>query len=78
MKPKLLRITTVPISLDKLIEGQLAFMKSNYEVIGVSSGGETLEKVEINDWISASPDNIIIVIDYDKNNDLMKQISSQI
>jgi len=36
MKKKLIRITTVPISLDKLIEGQMAFMTSKYEVIGIS------------------------------------------
>jgi glycosyltransferase involved in cell wall biosynthesis len=45
MKRKLIRITTVPISLDKLLEGQLAFMKDNYEVIAVSSSGTTLTKV---------------------------------
>ena len=30
---KLIRITTVPISLDKLLEGQLDFMKDYFEVI---------------------------------------------
>jgi glycosyltransferase involved in cell wall biosynthesis len=45
MKDKLIRITTVPLSLDKLIEGQLAYMKSNFEVIAVSSGGNILEHV---------------------------------
>ncbi|MDG4949893.1 glycosyltransferase family 4 protein [Weeksellaceae bacterium KMM 9724] len=36
-KPKLIRVTTVPISLDKLLEGQLKFMSETYEVIAVSS-----------------------------------------
>lgn len=45
MKPKLIRITTVPLSLDKLLAGQLAFMNSYYEVIGVSSEKEYLEKI---------------------------------
>ena len=42
---KLIRITTVPISLDKLLSGQLAFMNQFYEVFGVSSEKEYLEKV---------------------------------
>lgn len=45
-KPKLIRITTVPQSLDGLLKGQLQFMKENgFEVIGISSPGERLEKV---------------------------------
>lgn len=42
---KLIRITTVPISLDKLLSGQLAFMNRFYQVIGVSSDAAYLEKV---------------------------------
>ena len=45
MKKKLIRITTVPLSLDKLIEGQLGFMKKIYEVLAVSSGGKILTQV---------------------------------
>ena len=52
---KLIRITTVPISLDKLIEGQLAFMKAYYEVIAVSSRGKTLEKVGIKEGVKVVP-----------------------
>ncbi|MDO5655724.1 MAG: glycosyltransferase family 4 protein [Flavobacteriaceae bacterium] len=37
IKPKLIRITTVPISLDKLLEGQLNYMSNSYEVIAVSA-----------------------------------------
>jgi glycosyltransferase involved in cell wall biosynthesis len=44
-KPKLIRITTVPLSLDKLLEGQLRFMQEQYDVIAVSSEKEYLEKV---------------------------------
>jgi len=54
-KQKLIRITTVPISLDKLLEGQLAFMKSTYEVLAVSSGGEILEQVAIKEDIRVIP-----------------------
>ena len=44
--PRLIRITTVPISLKILLKGQLRFMSQNgFEVIGVSSPGEILEEV---------------------------------
>lgn len=42
---KLIRITTVPLSLDKLLEGQLRFMSEFYEVIAVSSEKEYLERI---------------------------------
>jgi len=42
---KLIRITTIPLSLDKLLEGQLRFMQNNYEVIAISSEKEYLEKI---------------------------------
>ena len=45
IKKKLIRITTVPISLDKLIEGQMAFMKKSYDVVAISSSGEVLSRV---------------------------------
>jgi len=42
---KLVRITTVPSSLNKLLEGQLNFMNKYYDVIAVSSNRENLEKI---------------------------------
>ncbi len=42
-KRKLIRITTVPISLEKLLEGQLAFMKEHFEVVAISAEKERLE-----------------------------------
>ncbi len=39
MKKKLIRITTIPESLGKLLQGQLKFMADHYEVIGISSSG---------------------------------------
>ncbi|WP_242927533.1 glycosyltransferase family 4 protein [Pontibacter vulgaris] len=44
-KPKLVRVTTVPLSLHKLLGKQLKFMNSHYEVIGVASQGELLRRV---------------------------------
>src|SRR5690554_166452 len=52
MKPKLIRITTVPQSLRGLLKGQLRFMSQNgYEVIGVSSPGEALQDVADNEGV---------------------------
>lgn len=44
-KQKLIRITTVPLSLDKLLSGQLNYMNSFYEVTAVSSEKEYLERI---------------------------------
>jgi glycosyltransferase involved in cell wall biosynthesis len=44
-KRKLIRITTIPLSLDKLLSGQLRFMQDYYEVIAVSSEKEYLERI---------------------------------
>ncbi|MDT0677474.1 glycosyltransferase family 4 protein [Autumnicola musiva] len=43
MKNKLVRITTVPISLEHLLEGQLNFMSQYYEVTAISSDEVRLE-----------------------------------
>ncbi|MGI9526120.1 MAG: glycosyltransferase family 4 protein [Weeksellaceae bacterium] len=36
-KPKLIRITTVPLSLDKLLEGQLEYMSQFYDITAISA-----------------------------------------
>ena len=43
MKKKLIRITTVPLSLGGLLEGQMRFMSKYYDVLGVSSEGSNNE-----------------------------------
>jgi glycosyltransferase involved in cell wall biosynthesis len=42
---KLIRITTIPISLEKLLDNQLFFMKDYYAVTAISSDKENLERV---------------------------------
>ena len=44
MKNKLIRITTVPISLEKLLENQLTFMSSYFDVTAISADKNRLEK----------------------------------
>jgi glycosyltransferase involved in cell wall biosynthesis len=47
VKPKLIRITTVPISLRLLLKGQMRFMKEHgFEVVMISSPGEDADLVE--------------------------------
>ena len=52
---KLIRITTVPISLEKLLEGQLAFMKEHFEVVAISAEKERLEAYGRNEGIRVFP-----------------------
>lgn len=40
MRPKLVRITTVPISMNILLKGQLAYMQQHFEVTGVTGQDE--------------------------------------
>ncbi len=45
MKRKIIRITTVPVSLKVLLKGQLRFLQEHFEVIAVSSSGKELNEV---------------------------------
>ena len=52
MKKKVIRTSTVPVSLSGLLEGQLKFLSQHYEVIGVSSSDEEiLKKLESREQI---------------------------
>ena len=56
---KLIRITTVPLSLKVLLKGQLRFMASNgFDVKGVSSEGEELREVHENEGIAVEAINM--------------------
>lgn len=53
MQPKLIRITTVPISLKLLLKGQLRFMQEHgFEVIGISSNEPELQDVHQKEGVS--------------------------
>ena len=56
---KLIRITTMPLSLKVLLKGQLWFMASNgFDVKGVSSEGEELREVHENEGIAVEAINM--------------------
>lgn len=45
MKKKVLRIATVPMSLNLLLQGQLRMLNEDYEMVAVSSPGKDLDEV---------------------------------
>lgn len=47
IKKKLIRITTIPLSLDLLLSGQLNYMQSFYDVTAVSSEDDYLKRIGI-------------------------------
>ncbi|MFH4969068.1 glycosyltransferase family 4 protein [Gaetbulibacter sp. M240] len=57
MKPKLIRITTVPLSLSGLLEGQLQFMSKYFQVLAVSSPGsnDDLEAIQQKEGVPTYP-----------------------
>jgi len=55
MKAKLVRVTTVPISLKVLLRQQLKFMSAHFDVLAVSSPGHTLEEVRIAEGVRTAP-----------------------
>lgn len=71
-KPKLIRTSTVPISLNILLKGQLAFLSQHFEIIGISSNGADLDEVQNRENIR------VLAIDMQRNispfNDLVALI----
>lgn len=51
MQKKLIRVTTVPISLHKLLKGQMKFMSAYYNVVAVSSDSDLLQVVGDNECV---------------------------
>jgi len=55
IKPKLLRVTTVALSLDKLLEGQLEYMSDFFEVTATCSPSETIPRIEEREAVKIYP-----------------------
>lgn len=55
---KLVRITTVPISLATLLKGQLKFMSNNFDIIAISSEGNELNEVAENEGVKVESVNL--------------------
>lgn len=70
MKAKLIRITTVPLSLKVLLKGQHRFMSEHFDVIGVSSPGKELAEVKNDEEVE------VIAIDMSRKITPVKDIIS--
>lgn len=70
MKAKLIRITTVPLSLKILLKGQHRFMSEHFDIIGVSSPGKELDEVKNDEGID------VIAIDMSRKITPIKDIKS--
>lgn len=70
MKAKLIRITTIPLSLKVLLKGQHRYMSEHFDVIGVSSPGKELDEVRTDEEIE------VIAIDMSRQITPIKDIKS--
>ena len=52
---KLIRITTVPVSLSVLLKDQLRYMSNHFEVLAVSSPDKMLEQVGVREGVRTAP-----------------------
>ncbi|MEN5434780.1 glycosyltransferase family 4 protein [Sphingobacterium faecium] len=52
---KIIRTSTISLSLNVLLKGQLKFLKEYFEVIGISSSGDLLEEVSHREGIQVIP-----------------------
>lgn len=55
MKKKVIRVSTVPVSLYLLLEGQLRFLNQEFDIVGVSSPGEYLQQTRQREGIRVVP-----------------------
>jgi glycosyltransferase involved in cell wall biosynthesis len=70
LKAKLIRITTVPLSLKVLLKGQHRFMSEHFDVIGISSSGKELDEVKNDEEID------IVAIDMSRKVTPLKDLRS--
>lgn len=64
---KLIRVTTVPLSLEKLLEGQLNFMQDHYKVVAVSSNENKLKELGASIGVETYPVEMTREITPDKD-----------
>jgi hypothetical protein len=51
-KPKIIRASTIPLSLNVLLKGQLQFLSKHFEVIGLASKGSEMSEVQKREGIA--------------------------
>ncbi|GET45347.1 glycosyltransferase family 4 protein [Capnocytophaga felis] len=55
MKHKLFRTSTVPVSLDVLLKGQLSFLNQHFNITAISGNGRSLENVQNREKVKVYP-----------------------
>lgn len=55
LRAKIIRITTVPISLKILLRGQLKYMSNYFHIIGISSNGVEIKEISHDEGIDVIP-----------------------
>ncbi|NHF61068.1 glycosyltransferase family 4 protein [Flavobacteriaceae bacterium TP-CH-4] len=65
MKPKLIRITTIPASLGGLLRGQLRYMSDHFEVIGIASatGGANATEIDVLENVGVQQNSRVIPVE---------------
>jgi glycosyltransferase involved in cell wall biosynthesis len=67
-KPKIIRITTVPISMNKILSGQLKYLNQFYEIVGVSDYVEKdFKEIETREGIRMIAVSMVRTIDLIKD-----------
>ncbi len=56
---KVFRISTVPMSLNILLKGQLAFLNKHFSITAVSGSGKNLEEVKIREGVNVYPISMV-------------------
>lgn len=69
---KIIRTSTIPLSLDVLLKGQLKFLSQFFEIKALSSNGELLEKVEKREGVA------VIGIDMERGINVFRDLKSLI
>lgn len=52
---KIIRTSTIPLSLNVLLKGQLAFLGKHFDIIGISSKGDLLDEVSAREGVKVIP-----------------------
>ncbi|WP_392437690.1 glycosyltransferase family 4 protein [Cruoricaptor ignavus] len=55
MKPKVIRISTVPMSINHLLKGQLQFLSQHFEIVAVSGEGKDLDECAEREGVRTVP-----------------------
>ena len=58
VKKKIIRVTTIPVSIKILLKGQLKFINQYFDVLGVSSEGKELDDVARDEGVRTVPLNM--------------------